>query len=326
MTRARTTASTACVCTLCGGAWVGTGQGSATCSACGVPSSFVAVPQAPRDFSWARIEARTTCPDCGVTSPLNGLLLGPTISCSKCGATHGFDGRIWQRLLPMIHEIVDLAGTSVGVLEMPALSSASNAHSHIGLQVATRDLIEASAVAGRERLHLRVGPGLPVDGDVIGTRTSGQALHVLSANQGTIQVAGADQKPCTFRLQPEVLGLYAPLRAAVAPAHRADYNYSILKQDKDSSHICCSRCGAPGKTEDGVTLVCVYCGTTSLVSGTHWHQLGIGKPRVVGFWLLFAGACGKRTELTKRGGADDIQAQIRAAALAASGGGGPRWE
>ena len=226
----------------------------------------------------------------------------------------------------MIHEIVDLAGTSVAVVEMPALKSASNTHAHIGIQIATRDLVEPHAVAGRERLHLRVGPGLPVDGDLVGTRTSGRALQVISASQGTIQVSGSDEKPCSFRLPPEVLALYAPLRAAIAPAHRADYNYSILKQDKDTSHICCSRCGAPGATEDGVTLVCVFCGTISLVAGSHWHQLGIGKPRVVGFWLLFAGACAKRQTLAKRGGADDIQAQIRAAALAAQGGGGPRWD
>lgn len=267
------------------------------------------------------------CPDCGVASPLNGLLLGPTISCSKCGATHAFDGRVWQRLLPMIHEIVDLAGTSLAVSQAPALRSPSNAHGHVGIQIATRDLVEPHAVASRERLSLRVGPGMPMDGELVGTRTSGQPLKVLSADptQGAIQVAGASEEACSFRLTPEVLSLYPPLRAAVAPAHRADYNYSILKTDKDSSHICCSRCGAPGSTSDGVTLLCTYCGTTSLVSGSHWHQLGIGKPRVVGFWLLFAGACGRRVELEKRGGADDIQAQIRAAALAVSGGQGPRW-
>lgn len=226
----------------------------------------------------------------------------------------------------MVHEIVDLAGTSVAVLEMPALASGSNPHAHVGVQIATRDIVEPNAVAGRERLSLRVGPGMPVDGELVDARTSGQALHVVSADVGSIRVAGAEQKPCLFRLPPEALALYGPLRAAVAPAHRADYKYSILKQDKGSSHICCSRCGAPGTTQDGVKLLCAYCGTTSLVSGSHWHQLGIGKPRVVGFWLLFAGASARRSELAKRGGADDIQAQIRAAALAAAGGHGPRWE
>jgi hypothetical protein len=107
------------------------------------------------------------------------------------------------------------------------------------------------------------------------------------------------------------------VRAVLAPEHRVDRaRAGVQNETGGAAQLRCPACSAPLAAAD-LEARCGYCNTTSVVSSRLWHRLGIAAPRVVAWWVLFAGPSGRRQSLESTSDADDIQAAIRASALAA---------
>lgn len=265
----------------------------------------------PEGACWARIEARFACAGCGQLSPVNHLDVDGTATCAHCGLDQPLDPRAWARPLAFAHEVVDLSGVAPWVAASEALRGQRNPHAQVGLTIPAREWTESGAIAGRERLWVRVAPGYPVCARCRaplalafeGARTRSQCLHCSDVTVYELPVAAAS--------------VYAPARAVLAAEHRADRARAAVQTEVGgAAQLRCPACSAPLAPADHEAR-CTYCQTTSIVSSRLWHRLGVAAPRPSAWWVLFAGACGRRASLAATREADDIQAAIRASAIAA---------
>jgi hypothetical protein len=116
----------------------------------------------PDGACWARVEARFACVSCGQLSPQNHLDLDGAVTCAHCGFDQPLDPRAWGRPLAFAHEVVDLSAVAPWVLASETLRSHRNPHATVGSSIPAREWTETGAVAGRERLQVRVAPGHPL--------------------------------------------------------------------------------------------------------------------------------------------------------------------
>jgi hypothetical protein len=296
------------VCSRCGAART---EGPA-CGVCAQAAAVVVAPWPPAELAWARIETRFACAGCAAISPVNHLDTGGVATCASCGWDQPLDPGVWARVLPNAHEIVDLCGVAPWVLATDKLRDARNPHSLVGVTVPARDLVEPGVVAARERLFVRIAPGHPLC-DVCAT-----PLDVRPDGAGYTAACARCATVARYALPARTMELCPAARVVVAPENRTDRGRaSALQARGGASVLTCPNCTAPLAPGDGVETRCVHCGATSLVSQRLWARLGIAAPRVVGWWVLFQGPSPRRAQMLRSSPADDIQAEIRARALAA---------
>lgn len=246
-------------------------------------------------------------------SPLHHLHEGAQVDCAYCGASHGFDGSTWDRLLPQAHEVIDLAGSAPHVASDEALRSSRNPHLPVGTSMVGRELEEPHAIGGRAPLRMRVAPGHPM--------RAGAPLAWAREPTGVAvpnDARGRSADTLRFTVAPALRARF-PALVAVLSAARADgvAEAAMIDRGGQAIQLACPSCGAPGEADAAAQLRCGYCGVLSLVSNRSWHRLGRKPPEPAPTWALFQGASQRRTTLATRGAQSDFQAELRARALAA---------
>src|SRR5512135_1202667 len=98
------------LCPSCGAAWP---LERDRCGVCGASAPAIAAPLA-LDARWARLECQFRCTGCGASSPLERLDAS-SAECAHCGLAHAVDTRIFGKILPLAHDVVDLAGADPAV-------------------------------------------------------------------------------------------------------------------------------------------------------------------------------------------------------------------
>jgi hypothetical protein len=265
------------LCATCGTALAKTGG----CEACG---SVRAQPKQAPKTKLLVVALRCTfpCRACGFDSPLDQLDGSGGAHYLKCGLHQTFPVAGWNKALPRMHAVADLAGPDPeGSQRDPLWSIAPSGFEHLRTSAAVISVREGT-------LKAEVGAGHPL------CEACGVPVHITVDGPGLLSTeCPGCQATASYACQTDAFDV--PVVGAIGPEHRVDR----ADATRSAGAFLCGSCGAPLPVDGLGRLVgCPYCQAVSRIPVQQLQGLAAPPPPDVWF-VVFDGASADRERLLR---------------------------